>query len=282
MSLKDQAKTFITSVISNHLAANIRTYKWKTYTGERNTNSLGGVSFLSAESATVVDTDGTFTLFKVKPSEFVIVKTDLLSEPVQIGAKVALSFYKLKRFDGTSADGSDDPTVAGIRTIMLTGAKTIFPVKWEGRYLGINERFADQYREIGNAYLRDLLTQMESQYVDDGMRAPINVLIDANATQLDFIDPGVDCGSLVAPGLRVRVASSKFQGDVTIEYDRGADTYRVILEPQDSLERIVVDDVHFNELGNVLVESIDDGEWRKAKVTVLKAAPKKKAPAPTA
>ena len=94
MSLKDQAKTFITSVISNHLAANIRTYKWKTYTGERNTNSLGGVSFLSAESATVVDTDGTFTLFKVKPSEFVIAKTDLLSEPVQIGAKVALSFYK--------------------------------------------------------------------------------------------------------------------------------------------------------------------------------------------
>lgn len=54
----------------------------------------------------------------------------------------------------------------------------------------------------------------------------------------------------------------------------------MILEPRDSLERIIIDDVHFNELGNVLVESTDDGEWLKAKVTVLKAAPKKKSPAP--
>ncbi|MDP3522280.1 MAG: hypothetical protein Q8S02_16840 [Hydrogenophaga sp.] len=274
MSQKEIARAHFRNVLTKLEVS--RRVSFKIYVQEPQVNSLGGINFYSPIEGKVVDQSDGFTTIKVSMSEYTVVQTDLLSQPVEVESKVALSFYKLHRFDGSAADGSEDAAIGGCRTISLTGAKTYFPVKWEGRYVGINEKFEDTYQVIQNPYLRTLIQQMEDMPMADGLRSPVNVLTDANPKDLTFIDPTEEDSALVAPGLRVHVATKKFEGDVTVEYDRGSDTYRVILEADQDDERTVVDNVHFNEVGQCLLECIDDGQWQQAKVTLIKAAPKKR------
>ena len=277
MNLKDQARIWIKSVVANHLGRNIRTFKFVTYTGETSHNQLGGVSYLLPAEGKVVEQGEEFTLIKTGPGSFNIIVSKLLSEPVALEDKVAVTFYKLRRFDGTAADGSDDPSVDGCRTVMITGVETRFPVTWEGRYLGINERHAASYTVIQNPYLRDMIEQMEREKVDGGLRHTVNVLVDAGATNLTFTDPVEEESVATPPGMTVQIANSKFTGSLFVGYDRGADTYFVDLTEGEGGGVRRIEDIHFNELGNCLIEAIDDREWLKAKVVITKKAPKKKA-----
>lgn len=282
MNLKDTAKTWLQTILRNHLASNARKYTWACYFGDTQHNHLGGINYLSNQEGKVVDANDQFTLVKTKPTSFVVVLTSLLNQPVNFGDKIGLSFYKLKRFDGTAADGQEDPSDNGVRHISLTGAKTYFPVKWEGRYLGINERFAESYQQIRNPYLQDLIRQMEDMPVNGGLRRVVNVLIDANPSELSFNDPLEEDSAVDAPAIRLRVNSDKHRGQVEISYDRCMDTYRIKLTPDDGGQPLEMENVHFNQLGELLIEGIDDGEWVKAKVTMIKAAPKKRTAAAAA
>lgn len=280
MTLKEIAKAWTMSVASAHLGSNIRKYAMGFYLGDAHssTNTYGGISFPTPCSGTVVDMNDQFTLVKTKPSEFRTIANRLLSTPVQVGDKIAVKFYQLKRFDGTAADGMDDAAVGRVHSFSLSGAETKFPVKWADRYLGINEKFAGKYQEIHNPYLRDLIQQMENIPVNGGLRRVVNVLIDAQARDLRFNDPTEERSCEDPPAIRVHVSSTKFSGGVEIAYDRAADTYRITLTSNlQGTEPIVLEDVYFDDLGPVLEERIDDGEWLKAKVTLLKAAPKKRA-----
>lgn len=280
MSLQDKAREWIKTVVANHLGKNIRRYHWSTYVGELRHNTLGGVSYLQPIEGTVVDANEQFTLVKTGLSNFCIILSALLSEPVAIGAKIAVKFYQLRRFDGSLADGSEDRSINGTRVMALTGAETIFPVKWEDRYLGINEKFKDAYREIQNPYLRDLITQMESIPVNGGMRRVVNVLVDASAKDLDFVDPPEEKSAETAPAIRARVETKKFVGGVEVFYDRAADTYGIRLTPeQPDKDGLLMTDIYFDELGDALQLCIDDESWMEAKVTILKPARKVKAPA---
>lgn len=279
MSLKDIARDWVKNVISNHVGKNIRRYEWTTYVGELRHNMLGAVAYLLPIEGTVVDANEQFTLVKISANKFSVILTTLLSEPVAIGSKIAVKFYNLRRFDGSLADGSEDPSIDGCRTVMLTGSETLFPVKWEDRYLGVNEKFKDAYRDIQNPYLRDLITQMEKIPVNGGMRRIVNVLVDAGAKDLDFVDPPEEKSADTPPAVLATVATKKFMGRVEILFDRASDTYGLRLTPADGGEPHEVSDVHFDELGDALQVAVDDETWMHAKVTVLKAAPKPKAAA---
>ena len=280
MTRKEIAKAWTLSVASAHLGNNIRTYSMGFYLGDISsaTNIYGGISFPTPCSGTVVDMNDQFTLVKTKPSEFRTIDNRLLDTPVQVGDKIALKFDQLKRFDGTAADGMEDAAVGNVHSFSLSGAESKFPVKWDKRYLGINEKFAEKYQEIQNPYLRDLIRQMEKIPVNGGLRRVVNVLIDAQARDLSFNDPTEERSCEDPPAIRVHVSSKKFTGSVEIAYDRAADTYRITLTPDlQGTEPLALENVYFNDLGPVLEEQIDDGEWLKAKVTLLKAAPKKRA-----
>lgn len=279
MSLKDSARDWIKTVIGNHVGSNIRRYDWTTYVGELRRNMLGAVAYHLPIEGTVVDANEQFTLVKVSANKFTIILSSLLSEPVVVGSKIAVKFYQVRRFDGTMADGSDDPSVDGCRTFTLTGTETLFPVKWEDRYMGVNEKYKDSYREIQNPYLRDLITQMEKIPVNGGMRRIVNVLVDAGATDLDFVDPPEEKSAETPPAVVATVATKKFTGRVEIAYDRASDTYEIRLTPADGAEADDMTNIHFDELGDALQLAIDDETWMQAKVTVLKAARKPKATA---
>lgn len=274
MSIKDQAIAWVRSVAGNHLPHTARNYRVATYLGLTEHNALGGIATLQPTEGKIVDANDVFTLLKESGSRFVVVHNGLLSQPVSVGDKVRMSFYQLRRFDGSLANGSEDAAVGGIRSIALTGAKSIFPVKWEGRYIASeNEKFAASFTEIGNPYLRDLITQMEGIPVNDGTRRVVNILIDAGATELRFNDPPEEDSATNPPAIRCKVKTEKHDGLVEIAYDRANDTYTIKLTPTAG-EPQILDWVHFDELGNQLIDGIDDGNWRKAKVTVTKPAPK--------
>jgi hypothetical protein len=281
MSLKDKAAAWLKTVVAAQLASNARRYSWSTWTGEVRVNALGGVTYLDPQEGKVVDASDEFLLVKTSPNNFCVVLKELLTEEPAIGAKVRMEFYQVRRFDGTKADGSEDAASNGCRSFMLAGAHSQFPVKWEGRYLGINERHAHAYREIQNPYLRDLITQMEAIPVDNGLRRSVNVLIDAGATDLDFVDPPEEQSVGTPPAIRFKVANAKFTGHVEINYDRPSDYYRVLCtKPYPSLDTEETErheDVDFEQLASLLADLLDTEEWKKVKVTVLKAAPKQKA-----
>jgi hypothetical protein len=279
MSLKDIARDWVRNVISNHVGSNIRRYEWTTYVGELRHNMLGAVAYLLPIEGTVVDANEQFTLVKISANKFSVILTTLLSEPVAVGLKIAVKFYNIRRFDGSLADGSEDASVDGCRNIMLTGTETLFPVKWEDRYLGINEKFRDGYREIQNPYLRDLITQMEKISVNGGWRRIVNVLVDAGAKDLDFVDPPEEKSAETPPAILATVATQKFAGRVEIFFDRASDTYGLRLTPAEQGDARELTDIHFDELGDALQLAVDDESWMQAKVTVLKAARKPKAAA---
>jgi hypothetical protein len=282
MSLKDSARDWVKSVVNKHLGSNIRQWQSTTYVGELRHNMYGGVAYLPPLQGTVVDESEQFTLVKLSANKFCVILSALLSEPVAIGSKIAVKFYQLRRFDGSLADGGEDPHVDGCHTFALTGAETFFPVQWEDRYLGINKKFKHTYREIQNPYLRDLITQMEKIPVNGGMRRIVNVLVDAGAKDLDFVDPPEEKSAETPPAVLATVETQKFTGRVEIAYDRASDTYELRLAPADGGDAEAMTGIHFDELGDALQTAIDDETWMQAKVTVLKAARKPKAEAAAA
>jgi len=297
MSLRNIVSAWLRSVIANHLGLNVKSYKFRVYADEPSHNMLGGVSFLDPAQGKVCETDEAWTLIKKKPSEFDVIQTNLLSEPVCPGDTVAITYYQLRRFDGSRADGSDDPPVNGMKTFMLTGAKTLLPVKWQGRYLPAgNDRLAEAWPTITNPYLRDLIGQVEEIAVD-GRRCIANVLVDAGATSMRFFDTPET--SVEEPGFAVDVATAKFRGEVRITYNRGLDMYNITFTPAgqadqpvdgvqwfdgNTLEAATIEqpltaprrfsNLTCEDLGPTLMAIIDDGSWLKAKVTVIKKAPK--------
>ncbi len=271
----EHLRSLMREVARDHLAKNIRNYSYSRYDGLAHTNALGGTSYLRPTEGKVVTVIEGHTVVKTAASQFTLVSSELLSQPVRIGDKIGLTFYNLRRFDGTNADGTDDPAAGGVKSYSLTGTQTYFPVKWEGRELGINNRFREAYTEIKNPYLQDLIRQLEQIPVNGGLRKIVNVLVDANGRNLRFVDPGGS--SAEKPAILVDVETAKHKGLVDISYDRGADWYCVRLVPADGTPPQDVEPVYVDQLADVLIDGIDDGEWRKATVTMIKAAPKARA-----
>lgn len=277
MTLKQQSADWVRSVVPKHAAKNARRYIWTTYVAEVSHDAFGGITYLSPQEGKVVEQSDLFTLVKTGPSSFCVTLTSLLAQPVSIGDRVRLEFYQLRRFDGSLADGMEDASVDGSRTMTLTGTETRFPVTWPKRYLGIDEKFESRYQPIRNPYLQDLIQQMEKMPANSGLRRVVNILVDANPTNLQFVDPTEENSATTPPAIRLHVATKKLVGLVEVSYCRGSDTYSIGITPADQeQEPRTIDDVHFDELGDALQVLIDDESWMQVKVTVLKKAPRAK------
>lgn len=270
----ESARNFLRLAVIKHLASNARGYTACSWTGEISHNMLGGVRYLDPQEGTVCDENDEFSLVKTGRNDFCVVAKSELTEPLKIGSKVRLTFYQLRRLDGTRADGRDDVAAGRSTTIALTGAKTLLPVKWEGRYLGIDEWKAPHYRDVQNPYLRDMIKQLEDAKIDDGLRTAANLLVDAGVRELDFIDPPEDQSSETPPSMLFNASTKVFQGSVQVAYDRGMDYYTVTLRRGAEVEEF--SEIDFMQLPDLLKEKLDDGEWRKVKVEVLKPAPRKR------
>ncbi len=116
--------------------------------------------------------------------------------------------------------------------------------------------------------VQELVRQLEQLPAPDGFRRITHLLVDAGARDFTVVDPTPRNIIATPPAVAFTVASAKFQGRVTVLYERGLDTYAVELHREGELvER--VDEVFFDSLGQVLERLIDDGSWRLIRVQRL-------------
>lgn len=286
---KEAARAYLKLVLETTpgiVARNARTYKFRTWLRQVGTNSLGGRNFLPPSSGTVVARGQGLTIVKTGRADFDLIDDTLLPMPLALGDKVDLVYYQPRRFDGSAADGSEDPAVSGCRSFMLTGSATRFPVRWPGRYLGIDEKVANAFTEIQSPYLRDLITQMETITVNAGARTLAGLVRDAGCTALTWVDPADADVIAHPPAMVATVATNKLVGTLTIQYDRAADTYTVSTAGRDSagqlLDNVVRRMVHTCDLAEVLLELVDDQSWQTVEVKVVPKRGKKAAAAAAA
>lgn len=279
MRIEIPAAEFARAALPTYCAKGSRSYTYRTYTGARGYNALGGVNYLRPSEGVVVEQSQRWTAVKTGRNTFDLVNSDLMGSPVKVGDKIALTFYQLRRFDRKLADGSEDPSVNGCRSMMLTGVETQFPVCWDtheelGRYQ--REGFgAEAKRRIQNPYLQDMIVQIEKAKSSDPLRPLVNVLVDAYVDHLSFVDPPEleSCNEdrTKWPSICMQIKAIDAAPMLAIRYDRAMDTYAV-----DVNATVQAEHVTFDELGAVLEEIIGEDDWIKAKVTLIKAAPVKR------
>jgi hypothetical protein len=119
----------------------------------------------------------------------------------------------------------------------------------------------------------------------DELRTVGQVLVDAGAwTEQPTIQDVTDEDDIIdkPPTVTFRVTSTKADGHISVIYDRAMDSFDVVLKDLQGKELARKEDVYItpkgpSELGAAIMNMVDDGLWRIAKVEVLKKAKKVKA-----
>lgn len=263
---------------------NCRRFFAGAYTGEAGESALGFPALPGNFEGTVVLIEDGMVLLKESTNKFKAIPVHLLTEQVDVGDKAAFVFYKATRFDGSAADGSDDPAVNGIKTFSLGFQKTYIPVRFDRNHRDKARITKDKDADlphIQNPYLIDMIEQMEEMRVDGGLRNVANIIKDAGATNIRFVDPLEEESADTAPALVLDMDNKVCQATVTVLYRRVPDCYEIQLQ-KDGEVVAVTQEIFFDQLGSVLIDMIDDGAWKMVKTTILKRAKKAKVAAAVA
>lgn len=251
-------RTQLPSLVANHVPRNSRTFKFKIFDGEPKVFTLGFFIDPQPFDGTVIATTDSAIVVKTGRTEFAVLDRELVTEQPCEGDKVQVRPYARRRFDGQRADTleqrteqSSDGTSYTVKTLVLGSATAKLPIP------------TPQCPE-----LHALIEQLEELPAPDGYRRITHLLVDAGARDFTWVDPKPDDIIKTPPALSFSVATNKFEGRVTVLYERVDDLYAVeIRRAEVVVER--VDEVYFDSLGEVLERLIDDGRWRQIQVEIL-------------
>jgi hypothetical protein len=248
------------NLVSAFVPRNCRRFKYNIYDGQPLKSAFGHRVDPKPFSGKVVAKTGDAIIVKNKgkQSEFAVLDRSLVTPEPGEGVKVEVHPYARRRFDGLRADTpeeeihtSPDGTQYKIQKLILGNAPAKLPIP-----------------EPRCFELRQLIEQLESLPAPDGFRNISHLLVDAGATDFSWVDPEPKDIIRTPPAISFSVSTTKFQGRVTMLYERGLDLYAIELSRDGELvER--VDYVGFDDLGEVLERLIDDGEWRRIRVIIL-------------
>jgi len=249
MSLtRESLKPEMPRLVSEHVPSNARRFSWILFNGKPNINSILGVAVdpQPFEGKVAVLTDELIVV-KRKRTEFAVLDRTLVTTVPQVGDTVIVTPYIRRRFDGERADRPEK------NVILIGQAPAKLPLP------------APKCLELA-----ELVQQLEELPAPDGFRRITHMLVDAQAKDFTWTDP--DDENLIShpPAINFTVSTQKFDGQVSIVYDRGADAYVIELRQDGGLVKRV-EDIYFDMLGEVLEHLIDDGSWRRIEVVVTKA-----------
>ncbi|POR69921.1 GTPase [Pseudomonas syringae] len=253
-------KSMMPSLVAGHVPHNVRSFKYRVFDDQPQSSTLGfAIDPLPFDGRVVVVTDDTIVV-KLKPSEFAVLDPKLVTVVPTEGAKVHVQPYARRRFDGLRADTPEvrtemtsDGVPYTVKTHLLGSAQAKLPIP------------TPQCMELGQ-----LIKQLEEMPAPDGFRRITHMLVDAGARDFSWVDPKPSKIIETPPAISFTVSTAKFEGRVKVLYDRAGDTYVVELHRDGELvDRH--DEVHFDMLGEVLEQLIDDGRWRLIDVSVIKA-----------
>ncbi|MGE0371791.1 MAG: GTPase [Gammaproteobacteria bacterium] len=246
------------TLVSGHVPRNIRSFKFNIFDGQPKVSTLGfHIDPKPFEGKVIASTDEAIVV-KTGRAEFAVLDRTLVTEVPEIGAKVQVQPYARRRFDGQRADTPDertDFTADGrpytVKTVVLGSAPAKLPIP-----------------EPRCPELQELVRQMEQLPAPDSFRRITHLMVDAGARDFTCVDPTPDHIIATPPAIGFTVTTAKFEGQVTVLYERGLDLYAVELRRDGVLiER--VDEVFFDSLGETLERLIDDGSWRLIRVQCL-------------
>lgn len=263
---KESARDHLRSIVANHLGRNCVRYSWSTICGELNVNAaLGLTSDERPAEGRVIDVSTEWITLKTAANKFALVDPSLVIDKsgIDVGAKVRVEPYARRRFDGRplgSPMPSDDPRF------------TTIPLGERVSRLSIDRT------AIQSVHLAHMIEQLE-ELPADARRTIAQALIDAGALtgSVDLVDPAEDDDLMAKPpSISFAVSTKLHRGRIQLALDVACDTYIVRLFAEDGTLVHEQEDIHFNELDTAMIERIDDGDWRFAKVTILAKAPKRR------
>lgn len=246
------------TLVVGHVPSNVRSFKFNIFDGQPKVSTLGfHIDPKPFEGKVIATTDEAIVL-KTGRAEFAVLDRALVTEVPDEGAKVQVEPYARRRFDGLRADTPEEETAFTadgkpytVRRFVLGSAPANLPIP--------DPRCPE---------LQELIQQMEQLPAPDGFRRITHMLVDAGARDITWVDPLPKDIIATPPAISFTVATAKFQGRVTVLYERGPDLYAVELRRDGALvER--VDEVFFDALGETLERLIDDGNWRRIRVQRL-------------
>lgn len=246
------------ALVANHIPSNARRFKFRIHDDQPALSTLGFPLDPKPFQGKVIAITDEAIVVKLARTEFAVLDRALVTVVPAIGAMVEVAPYARRRFDGLRVDTPDEETrhtadgmAYTTRSVVLGGNPVKLPVP-----------------EPRCPELADLIEQVEKLPAPDGFRRITHLLVDAGACDFDTVDPAPSDIIRTPPAILFTVDSAKFQGRVTVLYDRGADLYAVELRRNGELVARN-DQVYFDALGNVLEDLIDDGQWRRIRVDVL-------------
>lgn len=246
------------ALVSAHIPRNVRRFKYNVYDGLPQESALGfRVDPEPFEGKVIIRNDDAI-IVQTGRAKFAVLDRSLTSGAPDVGDKVLVTPYIRRRFDGERADTPEtrtdyhsDGTAYTVKTMVLGAAPAKLPIP------------EPRCPELG-----DLIQQLETLPAPDGFRRITHMLVDAGARDFSWVDPLPSNIVSTPPAIGFNVSTAKFEGSVSILYDRGADAYVVELQRGDEvIERKEL--VYFDILGEVLENLIDDGRWRLIQVEVL-------------
>ena len=246
------------TLVRGHVPSNVRSFKFNIFDGQPKVSALGfQIDPLPFEGKVIARTDEAIVV-KTGRAEFAVLDRALVTEVPDEGAKVQVEPYARRRFDGLRADTPEEETAFTadgqpytVKRFVLGAAPAKLPIP-----------------EPRCPELQELVQQMEQLPAPDGYRRITHLLVDVGARDFTWVDPLPKDIIATPPAISFTVATAKFQGRVTVLYERGFDLYAVELHRDGELvER--VDEVFFDSLGETLERLIDDGNWRRIRVQRL-------------
>lgn len=253
-------KSLMPSLVAGHVPRNVRSFKYRVFDGQPQPSALGFHIDPQPFDGKVVAVTDDAIIVKNGRAEFAVLDRSLVTTIPDGGAKVHVRPYARRRFDGLRADTPEertthtaDGTPFTVTSHILGSAPAKLPIP------------QPQCPE-----LKDLIEQLEEMPAPDGFRRITHMLVDAGARDLTWVDPEPSKIIETPPAISFTVSTAKFEGRVTLLYDRGMDVYVVEIHRDGELiERL--DEVYFDCLGEVLQRLVDDGSWRLIHLSVVDA-----------
>ncbi|WP_025807848.1 hypothetical protein [Pseudomonas chlororaphis] len=248
------------SLVVGHVPSNVRSIEYRVFDGEPQPSAMGFHIDPEPFDGKVVAVTDDAIIVKNGRAEFAVLDRSLVTTIPDDGAKVHVQPYARRRFDGLRADTPEertehtaDGTPFTVKTYILGAAPAKLPIP------------LPKCPE-----LKDFIEQLEEMPAPDGFRRITHMLVDAGARDFTWVDPEPSKIIETPPAISFTVSTAKFEGRVTLLYDRGMDVYVVELHRDGELiERL--GEVYFDSLGDVLHRLVDDGSWCLIHLSVLDA-----------
>jgi hypothetical protein len=212
-------KSMMPSLVAGHVPRNVRSFKYRVFDDQPLSSTLGfAIDPQPFDGKVVAATDDAIVV-KLKPSEFAVLDPSLVTTVPAEGAKVHVQPYARRRFDGLRADTPEGHHREDF------GRHAVHHHEAHPR-LGAGQAAHSQPQcmELGQ-----LIEQLEEMPAPDRFRRITHMLVDAGARDFTWVDPTPSKIIETPPAISFTVSTAKFEGRVTILYDRGGDTYVVEL-----------------------------------------------------